>query len=127
MPWNLAKDFARTNSFAGMTVINDYNGGESQRRATVANVRRMWSATFRLTAEQLAALRGFYEDQDGGLRPFYFYDVTETEDFAYDETGASATGRYTVRFDSDWQQEIGVGQLRGTVTIRLIELAPPPE
>jgi hypothetical protein len=39
----------------------------------------------------------------------------------YDPTGVAVTGRYTVRFNTDWSQSVGPG--RSDVQIELIELA----
>jgi phage-related protein len=126
LPWNLAASFARSETTEVQQ--NVYRGGEVQARRLVTNSRKAWEATFALTAVQLAELRQFYEDRQGPIEPFYFYDVTETEPVnTYDETGTAAAGRYTVRFDCDWEQQTKVGSLRGLVTIRLIQLAPPPE
>ena len=38
-----------------------------------------------------------------------------------DPTGIATTGRYTVRFDGEWSQTVGLG--RSDVSIELIELA----
>ena len=41
--------------------------------------------------------------------------------FSYDPTGVAVTGRYVVRFNTDWSQSVTPG--RSDVQIELIELA----
>jgi hypothetical protein len=54
--------------------------------------------------------------------PFYFYDPYGTNPkFSYGPTGTAVTGRYTVRFNSDWNQSVSPG--RSDVQLELIELA----
>ena len=84
--------------------------------------RKKWTLTKRLTPAQLAALRNFYDARNGLHEPFYFYDPYDTNPkFSYDPTGVAVTGRYTVRFNSDWSQSVTPG--RSDVQIELIELA----
>lgn len=87
-----------------------------------ATSRKKWTLTKRLTSAQLHALLDFYDARHGTLEPFYFYDPYETNPkFSYDSTGVALTGRYTVRFNSDWSQSVTPG--RSDVEIELIEVA----
>ena len=66
-------------------------------------------------------LREFYDARRGPAEPFYFYDPYETNPkSSYDPTGQVTIGRYTVRFNSDWQQSSGPG--RSDVEDELLEL-----
>jgi hypothetical protein len=84
--------------------------------------RKRWRLAKRLPPIALAALRDFYDARKGATEPFYFYDPYETSPkFSHDPTGQATAGRYTVRFDSEWSQSVGLG--RADVSIELIELA----
>jgi phage-related protein len=99
-----------------------YPDGFSQRKALVANGGKRWRVSKCLTPARLATLRAFYEARKGAHEPFYFYDPYESNPkFSSDPTGASPDGRYVVRFDGAFSQEIGMG--RATVDITLIQLA----
>jgi len=101
---------------------NEYRNGESQRSVQAANSCKRWRLAKRLTPVQLAALRDFYDARKGPTEPFYFYDPHETNPkFSHDPTGQAVAGRYTVRFDGEWSQSVGLG--RADVNIELIELA----
>jgi len=103
-------------------IDNEYRNGESQRSAQAATSRKKWNLTKRLTPSQLATLRAFYDARNGTHEPFYFYDPYETNPkFSYDPTGVAVTGRYVVRFNTDWSQSVTPG--RSDVQIELIELA----
>ena len=67
-------------------------------------------------------LRAFYLARDGPMEPFWYYDPWDASPkFSYDPTGASATGRYTVRFDSPWTESTGLA--RTQVQLELVEVA----
>ena len=120
LPNSLCRAFAHVRAYP--IVENEYRNGESQRSALAATSRKKWTLGKRLTPTQLAALRAFYDARNGTLEPFYFYDPYETNPkFSYDPTGVVVTGRYTVRFNSDWDQSVTPG--RSDVQIELIELA----
>ena len=120
MPNGLSSAFVHTREYP--VIDNEYRNGESQRSAQAATSRKKWNLTKRLTPAQLQALRNFYDDRNGTLEPFYFYDPYETNPkFTWDGTGATVTGRYTVRFNTDWSQSVGPG--RSDVQLELIELA----
>ena len=85
--------------------------------ARTFSVRRTW-----MNDTQRLALRNFYDARNGTHEPFYFCDPYETSPkFTYDPTGVAVTGRYTVRFNSDWSQSVTPG--RSDVQIEIIELA----
>jgi hypothetical protein len=103
-------------------IENEYKSGESQRSVLATNSRRRWRLTKRLPPAALQTLRDFFEARNSATEPFYFYDPYDTNPkFAYDPTGVATVGRYTVRFNGDWQQSCGPG--RSDVQIELLELA----
>jgi phage-related protein len=120
LPQSLCRAFVHTREYP--VIDNEYRNGESQRSAQAATSRKKWSLTKRLTATQLQALRDFYDARNGTHQPFYFYDPYETNPkFSWDGTGAAVTGRYTVRFNTDWSQSVTPG--RSDVQVELIEIA----
>ncbi|MCL4854511.1 MAG: hypothetical protein KJZ78_24390 [Bryobacteraceae bacterium] len=120
LPQSLCRAFARMQDYP--VLENGYKNGESQRSVQATNSRKRWRLAKRLTPAQLDELRTFYDARSGPVEPFYFYDPYETNPkFTSDPTGAATTGRYTVRFDCDWNQSCGPG--RADVQIEMIELA----
>lgn len=84
--------------------------------------RKRWQLTKRLAPTDLATLRTFYNSANGPHGAFYFYDVFETSPkFSYDATGVATVGRYTVRFDSPWQETSFPA--RSNTQLALVELA----
>jgi len=103
-------------------IENEYKNGESQRSVQATTSRKRWRLTKRLPPAAMQTLRNFYEARNGTTEAFYYYDPYETSPkFTYDPTGVVTVGRYTVRFNSDWQQSSGPG--RSDVEIELLELA----
>lgn len=120
LPASLSRVFARTQDYP--VLENEYKNGESQRSAQATSSRKRWRLAKRLTSLQMDALRTFYDARNGPVESFYFYDPYETNPkFTSDPTGAATTGRYTDRFDCDWNQSCGPG--RADVQIELIELS----
>lgn len=120
LPRSLCRAFVHTREYP--VTDNSYRDGESQRSAQAATSRKRWTLAKRLAPGQLQALRGFYEARNGRHEPFYFYDPYETDPkFSYDPTGGTVVGRYTVRFNADWNQTVVPG--RSGVQIELIEVA----
>ena len=120
LPQSLCRAFTHERAYP--LIENEYKNGESQRSVLATNSRKRWRLTKRLTPAALQALRTFYDARNGTTEPFYFYDPHDTNPkFSYDPTGQVTTGRYTVRFNSDWQQSSGPG--RSDVEIELLELA----
>jgi len=120
LPQSLCRAFTHERAYP--LIENEYKNGESQRSVLATNSRKRWRLTKRLTPAALQALRTFYDARNGTTEPFYFYDPYDTNPkFSYDPTGQVTTGRYTVRFNSDWQQSSGPG--RSDAEIELLELA----
>lgn len=120
LPPSLCKSFVHERAYP--LIENEYKNGESQRSVLATNSRRRWRLAKRLTPAALQALREFYDARKGPAEPFYFYDPYETSPkFSSDPTGQAVAGRYTVRFNSDWQQSCGPG--RSDVQIELLEIA----
>ena len=107
LPQSLSCAFVATREYP--VIDNEYRNGESQRSAQASTSRKKWTLTKRLTPTQLATLRNFYDPYETNPK------------FSYDPTGMAVTGRYTVRFNSEWSQSVGPG--RSDVQIELIELA----
>jgi hypothetical protein len=120
LPNSLSRAFVHTREYP--VIENDYRNGESQRAVLATNSRKAWRLAKRLTPTQLQQLRAFYNARSGPAEPFYFYDPYETNPkFSHDPTGVGTTGRYTVRFDSEWAQVVTPGRVN--TEIALIELA----
>jgi hypothetical protein len=120
LPTTLCRTFARSQGYP--VIENDYRKGVSQRAVLAVNSRKAWRLAKQLTTAQLQQFRAFYEARRGPLEPFYFYDPYEANPmFSHDPTGAATTGRYTVRFDSEWGQTLALGRV--SVEIAVIELA----
>ncbi len=120
LPQSLCKSFVHERDYP--LIENEYKNGESQRSVLATNSRRRWRLGKRLTPAPLQALRNFFDARNGSTEPFYFYDGYDTNPkFSYDPTGVVTVGRYTVRFNGDWQQSSGLG--RSDVQIELLELA----
>ena len=107
LPNSLSRAFVHEREYP--VIDNEYRNGESQGSVQASN-------------SQLAALRDFYDARQGPTEPFYFYDPYETSPkFSHDPTGQATAGRYTVRFNGEWNQSTGLG--RSDVSIELVELA----
>jgi hypothetical protein len=120
LPQSLCKTFVHERAYP--LIENEYKNGESQRSVLATNSRRRWRLAKRLTPAALQTLRNYFDARNGSTEPFYFYDPYDTTPkFSYDPTGVVTVGRYTVRFNGDWQQSSGLG--RSDVQIELLELA----
>ncbi|MCC6362138.1 MAG: hypothetical protein IT165_01360 [Bryobacterales bacterium] len=120
LPNSLCRAFTRAQTYP--VVENEYRNGESQRAALATTSRKRWRLAKRLTPALLQVLRDFYDARRGPTESFYFYDPYDTSPkFSHDPAGSATTGRYTVRFDCEWNQTCGPG--RSDVNIELIELA----
>lgn len=121
LPWNLCRRFTRSQVY--QVRENRYPDGQSQRDLLTETSRKAWQLTIPLAPDELTELRTFYEEHAGGHIPFTFYDVNETAPaWHYDDTGVAVSGKYTCRFDSPWDQNMGVGYLRATVDLRIVEV-----
>ena len=120
LPQSLCRTFVHERVYP--LIENEYKNGESQRSVLATNSRRRWRLAKRLPPSALQTLRDFFDARNGSTEPFYFYDPYDTNPkFSYDPTGVVTVGRYTVRFNGDWQQSSGLG--RSDVQIELLELA----
>jgi phage-related protein len=120
LPQSLCRTFVHQREYP--VIENEYRNGESQRAVLAINSRKRWRLAKRLTPAQLETLRDFYDARNGPTEPFYFYDPYETSPkFSYDPTGQATEGRYTVRFESAWDQSVGLG--RSDVEIELVEVS----
>jgi len=104
---------------------NEYHDGDSSQRMNLANTaRRSWKGVVRLAPTPMQAMIAFLKAH--GTDPFYFYNPREPasgqlDGSNYDATGASLTGRYTVRYVGDIQETIYMP--RAEVPIELLEIA----
>ena len=118
LPHSLSRAFARSQEYA--VLDNQYRNGESQRSTLVSTSRKRWRLAKRLAPDALGALRDFYDARNGPQQPFYFYDPYETGP-KFTATPSGSVGRYTVRFEGGFDQNIGMG--RADVEIQLVEIA----
>ncbi len=120
LPQSLSRAFVHAREYP--VIDNEYRNGESQRSVVATTSRKRWRLAKRLNAAPLQALRAFYEARNGPAEPFYFYDPYETNPkFSYDSTGLATQGRYTVRFNCEWNQSTSPGRV--DVEIELLEVS----
>jgi hypothetical protein len=120
LPQSLCKTFVHERAYP--LIENEYKNGESQRSVLATNSRRRWRLAKRLAPTALHTLRDFFEARNGATEPFYFYDPYDTNPrFSYDPTGVVTVGRYSVRFEGDWNQLTALG--RSELNITLVEVA----
>jgi hypothetical protein len=118
LPLSLCKSFSHARAYE--VDQNEYLNGEYQGKALTATSRKRWKLSKRITSTELGTLRTFYFARSGPKEPFYFYDPWASG-FTYDATGVQTTGRYTVRFDSNWNQVSLMGRME--TELSLVELA----
>jgi hypothetical protein len=107
MPASLCTAFIESREYAQLQ--NQYHDGTIQRSQLAQTSRRTFRLSKRLNASALAALYNFLVSQNGGLKPFAFYnpfEVTAGQQIGsnYDPTGGSTQGRVTVAFRGNWVQ-----------------------
>lgn len=120
LPFSLSIFFERSQEWA--VDKNRYRNGEVQADDLVSTSRKRWKLRKGLSATDIDDLRTFFLARNGGTEEFFFYDVWETSPiFSYDETGVATAGRYTVVFDGDLQEALGIA--RSEVTLGLREVA----
>jgi hypothetical protein len=96
-----------------------YHDSTTKRSQLAQTSRKTFRLAQRLPASRAAALKVFWDGQQGGVIPFFFYNLAEGP---YDATGTSTQGRYTVVFRDTWSQSTGM--LRTDVPqIELVEVA----
>lgn len=110
---------------------NEYHDGTNERGLIQDGVNtpatlRVWKQSKRLTAAQVATLRTFFEGQNGGLTPFYFYNPFEpaagdSVGSNYDATGVSTQGRHTCVFRGNWSETTDIS--RTNLSLELAEIA----
>jgi hypothetical protein len=105
MPFILCTAFSESREYVQLQT--QYHDGTIQRSQLAQTSRHTFSLGQRLKASLVIALKAFWDGQQGGTVPFYFYSLIEG---AYDGTGASTTGRYTVRFEGSWSQTTGLAR-----------------
>ena len=117
MPYALATSFSESREFAQFQA--QYHDATMERSQLAQTSRKVFKLAQRLTAARAIALKAFWDGQQGGVVPFLFYNLAEG---AYDATGNSTQGRYTVVFRGNWSQSTGL--LRTDVPqIELAEVA----
>jgi len=117
MPYALCVAFTESREYAQLQA--QYHDGTIQRSQLASTSRRTFKVSQRLNATLAAALKTFWDAQQGGVVPFLFYNLIEG---TYDSTGNSTTGRYTVVFRSNWQQTTGLART-DVQNLELIEVA----
>lgn len=85
-------------------------------------VLRAWKLSKRLNAAAFATLKTFFEGQDGGLRPFYFYDpfAADPPGANYDPTGVEIVGRITAIFRGSWSEASNIARSESGLEIAQI-------
>ena len=117
LPQTLSTAFTETRSLP--VIANTYHDGERESGLITDGLNEPESLkTYKLTksldASDAIALRTFFEGQNGGLIPFYFYNPFEmtpgTEPGSnWDPTGVSIQGRHTVVFRTpSWTESTGL-------------------
>ncbi len=117
MPYALCTAFSESREFVQLQA--QYHDGTVQRSQLASSSRRTFKVSQRLDATKASALKSFWDGQQGGVVPFLFYNLIEG---AYDPTGNSTTGRYTVVFRNNWQQTTGLART-DVQNLELIEVA----
>lgn len=117
MPFSVSQSFVRRRAYQGL-INTEYCDASADRSALVTNSRKSWTLAKNLTPAAMQTLRDFWIDRKGGTLPFYFYDGMETvPKWSWDPTGASSTGRYIVRFEGGWSDEILLNRANATITL----------
>jgi len=117
MPYALCAAFSESREYVQLQA--QYHDGTIQRSQLASTSRHTFKVSQRLDATKAAALKTFWDGQQGGVVPFVFYHLIEG---TYDPTGASVTGRYTVVFRNNWQQATGLART-DVQNLELIEVA----
>lgn len=133
LPQALCSAFTEVREFAALQ--NEYHDGTLERGQLAQTSRRTFKLSQKLSAVRpsllvlspLELLQAFWDQQDGGLTPFFFYnpfDVTSGQPIGsnYDPTGNSTVGRITVVFRGNWSQSTGMART-DVPQIEMIEVA----
>lgn len=97
--------YSETREYLGLE--NRYQGGESERASRADTSRRVWTLTWRLTSDQLATLKYFY-DSHGLTVPFHYTTLNDTT-------------LYAAKFNTPWNQTTAWAH-RTEVTLDLIQV-----
>lgn len=102
----------------------EYHDGTTERLNLTNTSRRSWRLLVRLAPAAMVTMATFLKTH--GTDPFYFYNPKEPasgqpEGSNYDPTGASSTGRYTVRLSGDLAETIYIP--RTELPFELVEIA----
>jgi len=117
LPFSLCTAFSEAREYSQLQA--QYHDGTTERSQLAQTSRRTFKLAKKLTASLAFTLKAFWDSQQGGIVPFLFYNLAEG---AYDATGNSTHGRYTVVFRGAWAQTTGI--LRTDVPqLELIEVA----
>jgi hypothetical protein len=113
MPAALCTAFVESRDYAALQ--NQYHDGTVERSLLAETSRRTFKLAQKLNASMLATLKSFWDGQNGGLTPFFFYnpfDVTSGAQIGsnYDSTGNNTVGRVTVVFRGNWNQSTGLAR-----------------
>jgi hypothetical protein len=100
-----------------VVVAGPYADGRQQQRVDGDYSRRSWSLTKRLTPAQWTTLLAFHVARKGSHEPFFWYPKQADDD----PTGASPTGRYTVRFEGPLSVSYDLGRVH--CSFQLVEVA----
>jgi hypothetical protein len=117
MPYALCTAFTESREYAQLQA--QYHDGTTERSQLASTSRRTFKLSQRLNATKAAALKAFWDGQQGGVVPFLFYNLIEG---TYDPSGNSTQGRYTVVFRNNWQQTTGLART-DVQNLELIEVA----
>jgi hypothetical protein len=117
MPYALCTAFSEAREYAQLQA--QYHDGTTERSQLAQTSRKRFNLAQRLTASLAATLKAFWDAHQGGVVPFYFYNVIEGP---YDGTGVATLGRYTVVFRGNWAQTTGMART-DVQSLQLIEVA----
>jgi hypothetical protein len=117
MPFALCTAFSESREYVQLQA--QYHDGTIQRSQLASTARRTFQVSQRLNAAKAAALKTFWDGQQGGVVPFIFYNLIEG---TYDPNGNSLQGRYTVVFRGNWSQTTSLART-DVQNLELIEVA----
>ena len=115
LPVTISCAFSESREFP-IVESGPYADGRSQRRNDAAYSRKVWVVSRRLTASEWTTLLAFWDARKGPQEPFYYYPDSAD----HDPTGASETGRATVRFADSLSRTMALA--RSQMEVRLIQI-----
>ena len=125
LPQTLSTAFVETFRFE--MLAQPYHDSTLERALIVDGVNapvtlRTWKLAKRLKASVFATLKTFYEGQNGGLVPFYFYDpfAADPPGANYDPTGVEIVGRITAVFRGNWSEQSNIARTEAGLEIAQI-------